>query len=57
MFKLEHTSKDESTSKKQNPVLNKLLQRNDDVWKDDFLANSALRRSFRVRKMNLNLKF
>lgn len=48
MFKLEFSNKDESTSKKQNPVLNKLLQRNDDVWRDDFSANLALRKSFRV---------
>lgn len=48
MFKLEHSNKDEGTSKKQNPVLNKLLQRNDDVWRDDFAANLTLRRSFRV---------
>lgn len=49
MFKLEHQNKDESASKKQNPVLNKLLQRNDDIWRDDFSANLALRKSFRVR--------
>ncbi|KAK6639867.1 hypothetical protein RUM43_008142 [Polyplax serrata] len=50
MFKLEHSNKDEGTSKKQNPVLNKLLQRNDDVWRDDFAANLTLRRSFRSFK-------
>lgn len=48
MFKLEHTNEDVSNSKKQSSAINKLLMRNEDVWRDDFSANLALRRSFRV---------
>lgn len=50
MFKLEHTNEDVSNSKKQSSAINKLLMRNEDVWRDDFSANLALRRSFRADK-------
>lgn len=50
MFKLEHTNQDISNSKEQSCALNKLLMRNENIWQDDFAANQALRRSFRVDK-------
>lgn len=50
MFKLEHKNKDISISKKSSAALNRLLDRQECVWKDDFAANSALRERFRVCK-------
>ncbi|KAL0277668.1 UNVERIFIED_CONTAM: hypothetical protein PYX00_004880 [Menopon gallinae] len=50
MFKLEHQNKDENVGKKQTERINRLLQRNDDVWKDNFSANLALRKIFRGDK-------
>lgn len=50
MFKLEHGAKDQKTADDTKPVLSKLYQRNDDVWKDNFEANSNLRAAFRKAK-------
>jgi coiled-coil domain-containing protein 130 len=50
MFKLEHGAKDQNTAEDVKPVLSKLYQRNDDVWKDNFEANSKLRAEFRKTK-------
>lgn len=49
MYKLEHGNKDESTAKRVAPVLGRLMNRNEEAWKDDFAANAALRSKFRVR--------
>lgn len=49
MYKLEHGNKDESTAKRVAPVLGRLMNRNEEKWKDDFAANAALRSKFRVR--------
>lgn len=51
MFKLEHKNNDVVVSKKSSVVLNRLLERQEDVWKDDFAANSALRAQLRVCKL------
>ena len=48
MFKLEHKNNDVNVSKKSSATLNRLLSRQEDVWKDDFAANSFLRARFRV---------
>lgn len=48
MFKLEHKNNDANTSKKSVASLNKLLDRQESVWKDDFAANSILRAKLRV---------
>lgn len=48
MFKLEHKNNDMTTSKKSVASLNKLIDRQESVWKDDFAANSILRAKFRV---------
>lgn len=50
MFKLEHGAKDQKTADDSKPVLSKLYQRNEDVWKDNFEANSKLRSEFRKAK-------
>lgn len=48
MYKLEHGNQDESTAKRVAPVLGRLLNRNEEKWKDHFAANAALRSKFRV---------
>ena len=48
MFKLEHKNNDLNVSKKSSATLNRLMSRQEDVWKDDFAANSFLRARFRV---------
>lgn len=49
MFKLEHKNNDVGVSKKASATLNKLLSRQENVWKDAFSANSALRAKMRVK--------
>lgn len=53
MFKLEHGAKDQKTAEDTKPVLSKLYQRNDDVWRDNFEANYKLRAEFRKQKKEL----
>ncbi|XP_034232977.1 coiled-coil domain-containing protein 130 homolog [Thrips palmi] len=53
MYKLEHGNKDESTAKRVAPVLGRLMNRNEEAWKDDFAANAALRSKFRAKKKEL----
>ncbi|XP_050678696.1 coiled-coil domain-containing protein 130 homolog isoform X2 [Leptidea sinapis] len=53
MFRLEHKTGDEDTSKLDKSRLNKLVGRNDKVWNDDYEANCALRRNFRKRRKEL----
>ncbi|KAK3924671.1 Coiled-coil domain-containing protein 130-like protein [Frankliniella fusca] len=53
MYKLEHGSKDESTAKRVAPVLGRLMNRNEEAWKDDFSANAALRSKFRAKKKEM----
>ncbi|XP_041979807.1 coiled-coil domain-containing protein 130 homolog [Aricia agestis] len=53
MFKLEHKTGDEDASKLEKPRLNRLVGRNESVWKDDYEANCALRRNFRKRRKEL----
>ncbi|XP_058056637.1 coiled-coil domain-containing protein 130 homolog [Anopheles bellator] len=56
MYKLEHGAKDQKTADEAKPVLGRLFQRNDSVWRDDFEANSRLRAQFRTRKKELKLQ-
>ncbi|KAL1117377.1 hypothetical protein AAG570_004703 [Ranatra chinensis] len=56
MFKLEHGSNDADKSKRAKAKLDRLLDRNDTQWKDDFAANSALRAKFRSNKKELKAK-
>lgn len=53
MYKLEHGAKDTKTAEDAKPILSKLYQRNDDVWKDNFEVNSKLRADFRKTKKEL----
>lgn len=55
MFKLEHGVKDQKAASDVKPALSRLYQRNDDVWKDNFGANSKLREAFRKKKKELKL--
>lgn len=48
MFKLEHKSEDVQGAKDAKSRLNRLYNRNEDVWKDSYEANCMLRRNFRV---------
>lgn len=48
MFRLEHKTGDADISKLDKPRLNRLVGRNESVWKDDYEANCTLRRNFRV---------
>lgn len=50
MYKLEHGAKDTKAAEEAKPVLGRLFQRNDSVWRDDFEANSRLRAQFRVSR-------
>jgi coiled-coil domain-containing protein 130 len=55
MFKLEHGVKDQKAASDVKPALSRLYQRNDDVWKDNFSANSKLREAFRNKKKEIKL--
>lgn len=53
MYKLEHGAQDQKMADDVKPVLSKLYQRNDDVWRDNFEANSKLRAEFRKTKKEI----
>lgn len=56
MFKLEHGVKDQKAATDAKPVLSRLVQRNVDVWKDNFAANSKLRDEFRKNKKEMKAR-
>lgn len=53
MYKLEHGAKDAKAADDAKPVIGRLYQRNEDVWKDCFEANSKLRAEFRKQKKEI----
>lgn len=53
MYKLEHGAKDLKAAEYAKPVIGRLYQRNEDVWKDCFEANSRLRAEFRKTKKEI----
>ncbi|KAL1456160.1 hypothetical protein WDU94_000908 [Cyamophila willieti] len=53
MYKLEHGTNDQASSKSKASHLNSLLNRGETVWKNDFDANRALRDRFRKKKKQL----
>lgn len=55
MYKLEHGAKDEKVADDDKPLLGKLYERNDDVWRDDYDSNCKLRAAFRVCICNVLL--
>ncbi|XP_055691106.1 coiled-coil domain-containing protein 130 homolog [Lutzomyia longipalpis] len=55
MFKLEHSAKDLATSAEAKPALGRLFERNEDVWRDPYEANSRLRAEFRTKKKELKV--
>uniref|UniRef100_A0A336LY33 CSON007720 protein n=1 Tax=Culicoides sonorensis TaxID=179676 RepID=A0A336LY33_CULSO len=56
MYKLEHGAKDLKAAEDAKPVIGRLYQRNEDVWKDCFEANSRLRAEFRKTKKEIKAK-
>lgn len=50
MYKLEHVAGDQQKSADAKPMLGNLYLRNEEVWADNYEANSKLRASFRVSK-------
>ena len=48
MYKLEHGANDLKTAEDAKPILGKLYERNEDVWRDNYEANCRLRAAFRV---------
>lgn len=55
MYKLEHGAKDLKAADDAKPVIGRLYQRNEDVWKDCFEANSRLRAEFRKTKKEIKV--
>jgi coiled-coil domain-containing protein 130 len=53
MFKLEHQTTDQTAAQAAAPRLKQLLNRADDVWKDNYAANAALRADFRAKRKDL----
>ncbi|XP_059477435.1 coiled-coil domain-containing protein 130 homolog [Neocloeon triangulifer] len=56
MFKLEHETQDQSAAQAAAPRLKQLMNRAEDVWKDDYGANCALRADFRAKRKDLKRK-
>ncbi|XP_014677142.1 PREDICTED: coiled-coil domain-containing protein 130 homolog [Priapulus caudatus] len=53
MFKLEHGADDKGKAKRAQPVVTRLLERQDDRWKDDYMVNKLLRKVFRDKKKEI----
>ncbi|XP_064543010.1 coiled-coil domain-containing protein 130 homolog [Drosophila montana] len=53
MYKLEHQAKDVKAAADAKPVLQKLVERNQSVWDDNYVANYRLRAVFREQKKEL----
>ncbi|XP_055839987.1 coiled-coil domain-containing protein 130 homolog [Episyrphus balteatus] len=56
MYKLEHLAKDIKAGEDAKPVLEKLYERNENVWDDCYEANSKLRAEFRKQKKELKIQ-
>nr|CAD7589930.1 unnamed protein product [Timema genevievae] len=56
MFKLEHGEGDKKQAKSLAPVLGRLVNRRDSVWRDDYSANCLLRAKFRLKRREWKLK-
>jgi len=53
MYKLEHQAKDVKAAADVKPVLQKLVERNQSVWDDSYVANCRLRAEFRQQKKEI----
>ncbi|XP_034108289.1 coiled-coil domain-containing protein 130 homolog [Drosophila nasuta] len=53
MYKLEHQAKDAQAAADAKPVLQKLVERNQSVWDDNYVANYRLRAEFRQQKKEI----
>lgn len=53
MYKLEHQAKDAKAAADAKPVLQKLVERNQSVWDDSYVANCRLRAEFRQQKQEI----
>lgn len=56
MFKLEHGATDLKAAEDAKPVLGKLYERNEDVWRDNYESNAKLRAAFRNQKKELKIE-
>ncbi|XP_055918110.1 coiled-coil domain-containing protein 130 homolog [Eupeodes corollae] len=56
MYKLEHLAKDIKSGEDAKPVLEKLFERNENVWDDCYEANSKLRAEFRKQKKEIKIQ-
>lgn len=55
MFKLEHGANDLKTAQDAKPMLGKLFERNEYVWRDNYTTNSKLRDIFRNKKKEIKI--
>lgn len=53
MYKLEHQAKDVQAAVNAKPMLQKIVERNQSVWDDNYVANYKLRATFREQKKEL----
>lgn len=53
MYKLEHQAKDAQAAVNAKPMLQKIVERNQSVWDDNYVANYKLRATFREQKKEL----
>ncbi|TDG47865.1 hypothetical protein AWZ03_005646 [Drosophila navojoa] len=53
MYKLEHQAKDAQAAVNAKPMLQKIVERNQSVWDDNYVANYKLRAAFREQKKEL----
>ncbi|KYN13596.1 PREDICTED: coiled-coil domain-containing protein 130 homolog [Trachymyrmex cornetzi] len=56
MYKLEHGIEDKKVAKSRNSVLESAIALNENIWKDDYSSNCAMRALFRDRKKELQKK-
>ncbi|XP_014228537.1 coiled-coil domain-containing protein 130 homolog [Trichogramma pretiosum] len=56
MYKLEHELEDKTTAKVRKNALQRAVALNEELWKDDYSSNCALRDIFRTKKKELETK-
>ncbi|KAG5341754.1 CC130 protein, partial [Acromyrmex charruanus] len=56
MYKLEHGIEDKKVAKSRNSALEGAIALNENIWKDDYSSNCAVRALFRDRKKELQKK-
>ena len=56
MFKLEHLAEDKNKLLRLVPTLERLEDFQEDRWKDDYASNQSLRKAFRIKRKELEMK-